>query len=175
MKNILIILLLVLLAAGCRSKQKVVQRSNEKMAVAIEEVATIKNESVTAEASVKETTGAGILISDETEIELTQADPNKVIRIIDAAGNTRIVQGANVKLRRNQSSAATISSEKTEASGVQIKNESGTATKKTNIDSDKKSRETAVKIKGPNTWFVAGGFVLLMLIGFGIARKNKLI
>lgn len=99
MKN-LTILLLILICFSCGSKKKIV----EKEKVKIEETSNISLNEIneTKKDSTGTKTETKVSITDESTIELIQADPNKEITLTDANGKQTKIKGANAVLSKRK-------------------------------------------------------------------------
>lgn len=102
MKTLLFIILIIALSS-CGSKKKLV----EKEKVNIEQSTSISQEVKTEikKDSSGTRTETKVSITDESTIELVQADPNKEITLIDSEGKQTKIKGANAVISKRKETA----------------------------------------------------------------------
>lgn len=102
MRTLLFIILIIALSS-CGSKKKLV----EKEKVNIEQSTSISQEVKTEikKDSSGTKTETKVSITDESTIELTQADPNKEITLIDSEGKQTKIKGANAVISKRKETA----------------------------------------------------------------------
>lgn len=121
----LILIILLITFSSCGSKKKIV----EKERVKIEQTTAIQE--TTSKEVKKDSTGTKtetkVSITDESTIELTQADSDKEIMLIDSEGRKTRIKGANAVISKRNETAkverkdtASISLEETVNSDIKI-------------------------------------------------------
>lgn len=161
----LIPILIILLLVGCKTKQKFVERE----AVKIERVQETKKDStvqkdIKTDSIVEKATNT-IKITKNTDIELTQADPNKTIILEDSEGKQTKITGANAVIKTRSQLEQTKDTTSIALSKSDKSKTDKSETSKTNESIDTKKRSTETDITSTSTFVNIGiGFGILLLI-----------
>tara|TARA_R110000803_G_scaffold206969_1_gene274589 strand:+ start:2640 stop:3158 length:519 start_codon:yes stop_codon:yes gene_type:complete len=156
MKKIIIIILLLTLI-GCKTKKKVTERTHEKI-----ELSEIKKIVDSTKKEVKKNIlnknkSEVLKITENKDVELTQADPNKEIIVIDSRGSKTIYKGANVIIRDKKIKESKIDTSSSDILIVEKDNSIKTDNSKTTTKTEIKKRTSDSFVKG-----------ISPAIGFGI-------
>ena len=94
----LILLILIIAFSSCGSKKKLIEKEKIKIetstAISQTEIKETKKDSSGTKTETK------VSITDESTIDLTQADPNKEITLIDSEGRQTKIKGANAVISK---------------------------------------------------------------------------
>ena len=160
MKKIIVLILIVFSFQACRSKKKIVERTNQKIEHALQEQKETSAEIKTQKDSSVNIKSETITIAKTDEIDLTQADPFKTIIIEDQDGKKLIITGANVSIKSKEKSE--IKTDTIASSTTLDQTEKATTSEKKNESTtiDKKTRSTNAEITGTATWL----WILLIIL-----------
>src|SRR5690606_29920142 len=98
MKTIIPYILAVIFLCSCGSKKKLVEKEKIKIETSQTISQEVKTETKKDSSAIK--TETKVSITDESTIELTQADPNKEITLIDENGKETKIKGANAVISK---------------------------------------------------------------------------
>lgn len=164
MKKYLIISILFISLFGCRSKEKAVNRINEK--ILIEKIETLNQQiSENFKSDSIANYGSSFLKTFEgIDIDFVQADSSKTITITTPDGKQTKIKGANVKVSKQKETT-----QSKDTSVVHLKKEANKTTNsesQSNENTEKKTtaRNANTKIKGTSTWFWLWLVIALALI-----------
>src|SRR5690606_27484921 len=158
----LTILLIILSFISCGSKKKLVEKEKIKIetstAISLTEIKDTKKDSYGTKTETK------VSITDESTIELTQADPNKEIKQLDSEGRQTKIKGANAVISKrvekveveNKDSVSLISNE-TSQTDLKIETE-------TKQESQTLKKDLAVK-RGFPWWII----IIVVVIYIGVS------
>lgn len=172
MKKYLIILLLFISLFGCRSKEKAVNRVNEK--ILIEKIEKLNQQiSENFKSDSIANSGSSIFKTFEgIDIDLVQADSSKTITITTPDGKQTKIKGANVKVSKQKETT-----QSKDTTTVKLNKEAGKTTisesqsnKKSKTETKKRATETA--IKSTSTWLWV--FLIIVAIALIVAWRLKL-
>lgn len=172
MKKYLIISILFISLFGCRSKQKAVNRTNEK--ILIEKIEKL-NQQIAENFKSDSIANSGSSIFktfDGIDIDLVQADSSKTITITTPDGKQTKIKGANVKVNKQKKTTQI-----RDTTIIQHKKE-GDKTTKTESQSNKieksetKKRATQTNIKSTSTllWIT----LIIVALALIVAWRLKL-
>lgn len=164
-------LLTLLFLVSCKTKHKVIEREKVKETTfKTQDIKELKQKDISIKSDVKITSDI-VKITENTEIELTQADANKEITITDALGNQTKIKGANISFKKTQT---------TEQKKDSLIDKSLTTDKKSSI-TDAKNTENATKdnvnrvaesdVKTTSTWLWVL-FILIIALVFYFNKKT---
>lgn len=157
---------------SCKSKKKILEK--EKLEVFINEnKSTTENQKTTT--TVKDTNSLKIetvKITSNQKLELTQADPEKVIIIEDETGKKLKITGANaIVSNTNKIEEATIQKD-TSTNTTQITDTKKTEDTKTKIKLKEEKKNLDLKTSGLPTWvWIVLIIIILLIIIYFVARK----
>lgn len=96
----ILLLILLIYFSSCGSKKKLVEKGKVKT----EQTSSLQESTI--KESKKDSSGTKtetkVSITDESTIELTQADPNKEITLIDSEGKETKIKGANAVISKRK-------------------------------------------------------------------------
>lgn len=159
------IILILLLCLSCKSKQKIVER-NKQLKEVITSVIEIKVTDKVVD-SITDVISETFIIKENDVLELTQADPNKVIIITDSNNQTLVIKGANAVIKKSKEvikERDSISVKVSTKEKITEKKDS-----KTEESSKKTSRNTDTKITGTSTWLWVGliiGIIIFLVLKY---------
>lgn len=164
-----IIILVLLLCVSCKTKLKIIERTKE-----VREVITSVNEIKVTDKVVDSFTDViseTFIIKENETLELTQADPKKVITIINSDGKTLTIKGANAVIKKSKEvikERDSISIKVTKTDNSKLITETNTKEK-----SKTTSRNTDTKITGISTWLWIGLIIALILGAVYLVLKYR--
>lgn len=162
MKKYLLICVLLTLLIGCKSKKKLTEREAVKIEATTEVKETKKNDiTIDSIATKKSET---ITVTEKKDIELTQADPDKVITLIDSNGKKTTIQGANAIIRDSKEIASIKDTTSIELSKSDKSKSDKSENTKIDIDTNKRTSDSEVKGISPAIGFGIGIALIILLI-----------
>ena len=172
MKHLTILLLILIIAlSSCGSKKKIVEKEKVKIetstAISQTEIKETKKDSSGTKTETK------VSITDESTIELTQADPNKEITLIDENGKETKIKGANAVISKRKEMAKVESKD----SVVLISNEVAQTDLKIETETKQESqtlkKDLAVK-RGFPWWIIIIVGVVYLVVSYFRKTLNPL-
>jgi len=172
-KQIILIVLTAILFSftGCKAKKKTTEREKVK-----EEIVTeVKTKDVVSVTEKLDSTATGktenFKVEVDEEIELTQADPDKVITIEDQDGNKLTITGADAKIKKTEKQETAIDTFSATISKRKDTVQETTTESATEINRERKSRKSDVDIKSfLGYWWI---LLIILVVGYLLYRWYK--
>lgn len=173
--QILFMVAILMSLSSCSTKKKLTERTKEQVKISTETTGVKITDENTAVKITNKNDIASILITENTETILTQAEnKDQVIEVSDNKGNTLKIKGANARFAKKKQvekqqdqtkQAIKITEEKLSEVQNEASEEIDTLKKSSNIDLEKQGLNTGVSLG-----IGAGVFVILLLLYFRIKK-----
>jgi LPXTG-motif cell wall-anchored protein len=156
-KLFFLVMILALLASGCRSKKKLVEKKVEKVSV-LEKKDIKSAESIKADVSI-------ISVSRNKKIKISPEDPQLPSRVIFGKDTLSL---NNAKVEIEDSSASEKKEDKTESSSSSSDKSSSSASSETG------EKKVDIEKTGVHSALIWGGLLLLLLVGAFFYFRKKI-
>ena len=169
MKKLILIILLSLVLIGCKTKKKVTERTEEKIELSeIKKIVDSTKKEVKKNVLIKNKSEV-LKITEDKDVELTQADPNKEIVVIDSRGKKTVYKGANVTIRDKKIKESKVDTSSTNTEIVETDNSTKTDNSITKTKTEIKKRKSDSFVKGISPAIGLGiglGVIVLLLLAY---------